>query len=362
MDHNQHEIGELTGNLYFREWVFFPDEQSDQYWEAYKAENPDKLETIKAAREILLMVQENAEMDFPDEERINRMFRHIQMHKSPKRLEINRYYGWAAAACIVMLATAFWYQKESVADQHDYSYQILVEESEEELREFVNCTETPTTVMLTDGSEVRLEPGSRISYPSDFGKNSLREVYLDGTAFFEVTKDPDKPFVVYANELITRVLGTSFWILKSADRSELLVEVVTGKVAVSTQKNMEVKTTEPLSDEGQILVTPNQQLLFSRKTVSIKKNLVPRPLIIKKPGLPEELEFDDVAAEQVFNAIEKAYGVEIEFDASRIGACLVTASLTGESLYETVSAICEAINARYHVADTKIIIEGYGCP
>jgi len=364
MDHHQSEIDELLGNPYFRDWVFRPTTRSDRDWEAYKTDNPHKLEVIQAARETLLLIQQNTEMDFPDEDAISRMFHHIQINKEPKRaiyrLSIFR---WVAAACMGIIAVAFWYGYSSsgTGEVKEVSYQNLIKESACELREYVNNTAVAAQVILSDGSEVRLEPGSKISYSASFGNKNLREVYLDGTAFFNVVKNAESPFIVYANELITKVLGTSFWILKSDDRSELLVEVITGKVAVSTQNNIHIKTTEPLSEEGQILVTPNQQLLFSRKTVTIHKSLVTRPVIVHKPVLADELEFDDVAASKVFSAIEKAYGVEIEYDSTRLGTCLVTASLTGESLYETVGAICDAINARYHITGTKIIIEGYGC-
>lgn len=364
MDHRKSEIDELLGNPYFREWVLRPDSRNVRYWEAFKAVNPDKHEAIQIARDTLLLIQESIELDFPDEDAIHRMYSHIQKNKSPKRSIFRQtVFRWTAAACVGILAMISWYTfSTSVSDEiQEVTYQKLVEASCN-LREYVNYTQTPSQVILSDGSEVRLEPGSKISYSPQFGSNNVREVYLDGTAFFNVVKNPEAPFIVYANELITKVLGTSFWILKSEDRSELLVEVLTGKVAVSTHNNIEVKTTELLGDDGQILVTPNQQLLFSRKNVTMQKSLVTRPVIIHKPVIAGELEFDDVAAVKVFEAIEKAYGVDLEYDSTRVGACLVTASLTGESLYETVGAICDAINARYHITGTKIIIEGYGCP
>lgn len=364
MDDNQYEIDDLMSNPLFREWVFNPDPKSDAYWESIKATSPDKSDTINLARSLLLEVKDNVEKEFPSKKVISRIFSNIQKNKNPKQYFWKNAWFYGSAA-ITLLILAGWYVLYSPTNifniNKEISYQHLIDETSCELREYVNCNETPKTITLNDGSKVILEPGSRISYSINFGNRGLREVYLDGTAFFDVTKNPESPFIVYANELITKVLGTSFWITKSVDRSELSVEVLTGKVAVSTQNNMEINTTVPLSKEGQIVVTPNQQLVFSRKTVTIRKNLVPNPIIIHKPAT-EELEFDDVAVSHVFNAIENAYGVEIEFDQDRIGACLVTASLTGGTLYETVEAICDAINARYQVVDTKIVIEGYGCP
>ena len=83
---------------------------------------------------------------------------------------------------------------------------------------------------LQDGSTVILEPGGEFRYNEKF--LNPREVYLSGDAFFEVTKDASRPFLVYANEITTKVLGTSFRIKANQGEKEIVVAVKTGKVSV----------------------------------------------------------------------------------------------------------------------------------
>ena len=83
---------------------------------------------------------------------------------------------------------------------------------------------------LHDGSTVILEPGGEVRYNEKF--LNTREVYLSGDAFFEVTKDASRPFLVYANEITTKVLGTSFRIKAKQGEKEIVVAVKTGKVSV----------------------------------------------------------------------------------------------------------------------------------
>ena len=65
------------------------------------------------------------------------------------------------------------------------------------------------TVNMEDGSMVTLQPGSTINFPQHFHSDK-REIYLAGEAFFKVSKNPGRPFLVYYNNLVTHVLGTSF--------------------------------------------------------------------------------------------------------------------------------------------------------
>ncbi len=62
-----------------------------------------------------------------------------------------------------------------------------------------------------------------------------RDVYLSGEAFFEVTKNPDRPFRVFANEIVTKVLGTSFTVRSFENDTTIQVIVRTGKVTVYSQ-------------------------------------------------------------------------------------------------------------------------------
>jgi len=87
-------------------------------------------------------------------------------------------------------------------------------------------------ITFEDGSIVYLNKNAKINYPETFGPNS-REISLQGEAFFEVAKDPNKPFIIHTKHSNVQVLGTSFNI--NTETEQTTVSVKTGKVKVQSQ-------------------------------------------------------------------------------------------------------------------------------
>lgn len=94
-----------------------------------------------------------------------------------------------------------------------------------------NITRTDT---LPDGSVVTLNRNATLSYPRSFN-GKTREVRLEGEAFFDITPDKQRPFIITANDVEVRVVGTSFNVKSSEEKTEVIVE--TGIVEVSKKKN-----------------------------------------------------------------------------------------------------------------------------
>ena len=88
--------------------------------------------------------------------------------------------------------------------------------------EQTNNSNKPQIITLSDGSSVLLQPNSKLSYPKIFTGNE-RKVYLSGEGFFEISKNPKKPFFVYANEIVTKVVGTSFRVKAYSDQPDVEV-------------------------------------------------------------------------------------------------------------------------------------------
>ena len=91
------------------------------------------------------------------------------------------------------------------------------------------------TITLSDGSTVRLNSESSITYPESFAEE-IRELELVGEAFFDIKKDQDRPFIVSSHKIETTVLGTSFNI-NAYDSTAVSVALVSGKVKVNTTQN-----------------------------------------------------------------------------------------------------------------------------
>lgn len=94
-----------------------------------------------------------------------------------------------------------------------------------------NLNGPPMRFVLPDSSTIYLAAGSTLRFPEKFNGRS-REVELDGEAFFDITRNAARPFIIHSHDIQTRVLGTSFRV-RSYDKSTLEVAVATGKVGVA---------------------------------------------------------------------------------------------------------------------------------
>lgn len=344
-------IDELLVEESFLNYYFMNNESDMAYWEIFLEENPAKKPLIDEAIRCLdrLSLKWN-------EEQIRRRYYELQeiLEEETPSKSFFAPHKWAlsAAASVAILLGFWWFY--SINNATSAIYKELI--SEKKLIEKVNENEQPMLVTLEDGSSILLKKNSRLSFPEHFA-DEKREVYLDGEAFFEVAKDPSKPFYVFANELVTKVLGTSF-LVKARRGEDMKVIVRTGKVSVfKLEDARNIPETKTL--EG-VVITPNQQIKFDPKHSNFSKSLVEEPEL--QAQLPSnDFEFKDVAASEVFSTIQKAYGVNIVYDEDILKKCPVTASLTDEPLYEKLDLVCRAIEADYQVIDGQIIISTKGC-
>lgn len=225
------------------------------------------------------------------------------------------------------------------------------------LTERVNQTKLAQRLRLTDGSTVTLQPGSRVRYPARF-RADKREVYLTGMAFFEVVKNPKQPFFVYANELTTKVLGTSFWVRALPGDAQVQVVVRTGRVSVfSRAVDANPEPAQGSKRANGLILTPNQQVVFNRQETTFSKSLIAEPLVLK----PYNFTFRNAPVSEVLRAIGQTYGIAIIYDEALLLRCPLTATLTQETLYGKLDLICRAIGADYQIIDGQIVVSTTGC-
>lgn len=349
-------------DTHFRQWVYEPDADSDFFWEEYQQKYPEKKQELAIARQLLLNLQQQVQSGFSTNAVEDAVFQNIQQEIESKSTVSAQLFPhwvrWAAAAAVVLLGMTwiFWSQKPN----HYLSYEINRQQSKNALVEKTNHTSKPFVIGLADGSSVLLSPQSKISYSEDFDAGDKREVFLSGEAFFEVAKNVQKPFYVYANELVTKVLGTSFNVRAFPEDKNVVVKVRTGRVAVAVADKQKITVREL---DG-IVLLPNQQAVLSRDEFRLVKSLVENPSLLSSNTpipLSHSFEFESARASDVFKAVEEAYGIDIVFDEEAFANCLFTANLTDEPLYEKLNIICKSIEASYQILDAQIIISGKGC-
>jgi len=100
---------------------------------------------------------------------------------------------------------------------------------------------TQAKVELADGTIVFLNSGSKLRFPQTFDNQKTRKVKLDGEGYFSVTKNGKQPFIVEANRLDIKVLGTKFNVDAYADNELVLVTLVEGSVKIQDNSGEENK-------------------------------------------------------------------------------------------------------------------------
>lgn len=145
--------------------------------------------------------------------------------------------GMAAAAIVLIISFGWWLFPSS-----NYS-------PEKTLVTYTVPNGHRKLVTLPDSTQIWINAGSLVKMPAEWGRDSIREVWLEGEGFFEVRKDPTHPFIVHTPEATIRVLGTSFNI-EAYHQAAVTVTVATGKVQFS------------VSDSKSVILTKNQRSVW----------------------------------------------------------------------------------------------------
>lgn len=159
-----------------------------------------------------------------------------------------------------------------------------------------------STIFLADGTKVWLNAGSRLVYPTSFGRKN-RTVFLEGEAFFEVAKDEDKPFFIHTPLMKVRVVGTSF-VVKAypGDKTEETI-VASGVVSVSYTNKLLGATIE--LHPNQRAITTTDYTDFEVSEIKIKDYTA---------WLEDMFIFNDEPMGLVLKRIARYYNLEINWD------------------------------------------------
>jgi ferric-dicitrate binding protein FerR (iron transport regulator) len=219
---------------------------------------------------------------------------------------------------------------------------------------------TKSKIYLSDGSVVTLNSETVLRYPASFS-GPTREVYLNGEAFFNVTKDHTHPFIVHAGKMNIKVLGTSFNVKSYANDKNIETTLIKGAIEVT------------LSDRpsDRIILKPNEKLVLNNKTFNKPRaNSLPAAeenstnyaltnlthlrsndtTIVETSWVNNELVFKDEAFSDLANQMERWYGIKIKFKNSDTKAYHFTGVFVKENIVEALNALkmIEPFNYKYN--------------
>ncbi len=213
---------------------------------------------------------------------------------------------------------------------------------------FANTSASITHNTLSDGSHVWLMPGAKLTCRKTFSANR-REISLCGEAFFEVTKNPHRPFIIYSKNLVTKVWGTSFRVRDAQKLSFADVTVMTGKVSVKLLH-------PPAGLMREVMLYPSQRVTYLKKeqtfTAQQKSNMAAMS-IWKKP----DVSFNNQPLKEVIGVLNQFFQLHITVADDKINSLLLTADLNGLNFPEIMQMLHKALNVDYTIEGQNVILK-----
>ena len=183
-------------------------------------------------------------------------------------------------------------------------------------------------ITLTDGSEVVLNKNSTLTLAQGFG-SSLRDMQLEGEAYFKVKSDPNQPFTVKVGDLEVEVLGTQFNVDAQGAKDITTVFVKEGKVKVTSHKS-----------RTKVLLTAGESSTFDKETFSLLKDKSKK--YNATSWINNKLRFENTELSQVLQEIEDHFDINVELKNNSITGCKYTSifnAATADEVLETLSAV-----------------------
>jgi ferric-dicitrate binding protein FerR (iron transport regulator) len=214
-------------------------------------------------------------------------------------------------------------------------------------------------VQLPDGTEVWLNADSRITYNEEFQGN-LREVSLEGEAFFDVAHDAARPFLIHTATIDLKVLGTAFNVRSYPDEKNTEASLIRGSIEVTLVKSPDQKRII-LKPNDKLIVNNSEVLLTNEKQPSHEPVMTLAKINYKKQDnsaveifwVKDKLAFDNEELQNIALKIERWFDVKVSIKDEKLKQVHYTVFFEGETLRETMEALQEASGG-----DFKYTIEG----
>ncbi len=376
----------------FISWVFGPDEELEKWWKHYAFHHPEEKYQIEKARKILFKLK-TTDKQLTDQEKIllfSGILKEIEIKqesKGRKTLVVSLLKYAAVAVLFFSLGALLFYRNDNLKPEfysknlseptsgdvprlirsdgekveldeqnskieYRQNGQVVVnnnvlnaanpaEIKTPDLNQLVIPYGNTSEIILSDGTKVYLNAGSRLVYP-DYFADKNREVFLVGEAFFEVEHDEDHPFIVQTTDIRVKVLGTQFNI--SAYPSDNIIETVLTQGNVRIEKNNSGFFTETSE------LKPGQLAAFNKKSRETSIRTVnPDNYVLWKEGI---LKFESTDFSRIVKKLERFYNISFKYNDPLTGTIKISGKL------EFAGSVQESLNSIALAASVEIIKKG----
>lgn len=200
-----------------------------------------------------------------------------------------------------------------------------------------------SSITLADGTKVILNAGTTITYPTAF-VSKQREVCVSGEAFFEVAHDKEHPFIVKAENISVKVVGTKFNVKAYKEENNIEVTLTEGKVGVGLNNSKDM-----------IYINPSQQVLFNKVNQTFSKLQVREDYYISwKEG---KFYFKSETFQEIAKELERRFNVNISIEPNRLQQTIFSGDfIRGESLEQILQIMTADQRTNYTIQGDQVRI------
>lgn len=348
-----HKLEDFLNDSHFRDWILNeqPDPQNP-YWKQWLEDNPDKASLFRRAVQVLETLRDQS-VPWAEESKaqiLERIQSAIRQGENSSNESVplfpdqrRRPFRWykAAAAILILLSSAALWQMDifNGNPSPDITNNNRITRATAGQR---------STIYLPDGSIVFLNAGSQLQYDSSAFEGTSREVFLTGEAFFQVHKNPGKPFRVHSNGLITTALGTSFNV-RTYTGLPSKIQLASGKVRVD-------KTGVGRQTEESIVLEPGQEAIVGKDG---RLHLQEIPVDHIDAWRTGALLFDRTPFDEAVKTLEIWYGKEIVVKGMKNIQPLINGRFDNEQLDKILESMQFSLGFNYTIEEKHVIIEFY---
>jgi len=194
--------------------------------------------------------------------------------------------------------------------------------------------------ILADGSVIYIAQNSLFSFPDEFESGS-RTVELKGEAFFDITPDPDKPFIVETDETLIQVLGTEFDV-KTQNGNGFELYVDRGKVKVTLKKES----------------SQSEMVMAGEKISAIRNSLVKSKHFANESTswYKQRMHFKDETLQNIINVLNRNFNTTFVLADNEIGKHKLTVTFQNETAETMTELICVTLNLKSQTINGSVVL------
>lgn len=335
---------QFAADEYFQQWVLSPDADVNDFWQSYLNLYPGKTAIILKARDLVKeLASDNYHIQpLSAEEKASiksRIYDRLQIDENSNSddkpsIHPNKKYYWlfSAASVIGITAISFFVWSRPSAKM----------EKAASLYTTINTNKETREITLPDSSVIILNAGSVLKYKNDFLNQPDREVFLEGNAFFRITKQADqRHFIVHTKSLDVTVLGTQFNVNARTPATD--VGLTTGKVRITRPATNDEEYMLP--GEKIQLDTLNQQLVKSKLDIQLYS-----------AWTEHVWNFRQTELQDITKLLEEYYGISTEFKNEKRRRMKITAAIPVTTLVTLTDILSKTLHIEIEQINNRLII------